>query len=284
MRAFLRLTLSYVGLLLLTACSLTRSPVITAPASTNIPCVTGLCSGITFVLPTEVTQSVNVPPATAPAPAPSTGGYYPPGTPPVTVSAGPTAMDNLYPVMYGTSRQPIFDPNGRLTGYSAARDDVLHYGRVMVLIPKSHMTGSLGSPLYPLARSDGPLLKVGPYEPVMDEDAFLALAQTQMPQVTSPDTGYVLVFLHGFNNTFEDVAKRAAQIGADLGVPPNDMFLFSWASMNSIPTYPIDEATIDASEVFLKQFLGTVIKAAHGRTIHIIAHSMGNRAMLCAMM
>jgi pimeloyl-ACP methyl ester carboxylesterase len=90
----------------------------------------------------------------------------------------------------------------------------------------------------------------------------------------------VLVFLHGFNNTFEDVAKRAAQIGADLGVPPNDMFLFSWASMNSIPTYPIDEATIDASEVFLKQFLGTVIKAAHGRTIHIIAHSMGNRAML----
>lgn len=207
------------------------------------------------------------------------GGYFPPDTPPVAVNPGPTAEAIDYPVMYGTTRRPTLDGNGNVTGYSLARDDTLHYGRAWVTIPKNHRTGSLGSATGGLT-GNNPLLVLHTVDQVKDEDAFIALAEAQLPPVTGPETGYVLVFLHGFNNDFTDVARRAAQVGADLGVPPNDMFMFSWPSMHSIKTYPVDEATVDASEVFLQQFLDSVAKAANGRTIHVIAHSMGNRAML----
>jgi hypothetical protein len=47
-------------------------------------------------------------------------------------------------VWYATNRRPIGGP----AHYSAARDDVVHYGRCRVFIPKSHKIGSIGSPVW----------------------------------------------------------------------------------------------------------------------------------------
>ncbi|MGZ2747785.1 alpha/beta hydrolase [Burkholderia stagnalis] len=180
--------------------------------------------------------------------------------------------------MYGTTRQPVIDAGGKVTGYSLVRDSKIHYGRVLVTIPKGHKVGSEGGKS--LLPGEDPPVVLHEVHPIEDVTAFLDIAKRDLPPVTGPDNGYVLVFIHGFNNRFEDVAVRAAQLGADLGVPPNDMFMFSWASMHSVAHYPADEATVDVSETYLKDFLATVLTAAHGRTVHIIAHSMGNRAML----
>ncbi|VWC97648.1 hypothetical protein BLA39750_02329 [Burkholderia lata] len=180
--------------------------------------------------------------------------------------------------MYGTTRQPVIDVGGKVTGYSLVRDRKTHYGRALVTIPKGHKVGSEGgSPFLPGEASPLVLHEVDQAE---DVAAFLDIAKRYLPPVTGPDNGYVLVFIHGFNNRFEDVAVRAARLGADLGVPPNDMFMFSWASMHSVGHYPVDEATVDVSETSLKDLLAKVVTAARGRAVHVIAHSMGNRAML----
>ena len=206
---------------------------------------------------------------------PAGPGYLPAGTPDISLSAGLTPDSVDYPVLFGTSRKPL--PDG--TGFSEDRDSSLHYGRIWITVPKNHKRGSLGSELGTIFQYD-PKLTIARLEHVGDESQFLSLAARVLPPATKPENGYVIVFIHGFNNSFEVAAIRAAQLGIDLGVPQNDMFLFSWAARSSIPRYTQDEATVDASELFLRRFLETTAQAAGNRKIHLVAHSMGNRALM----
>lgn len=206
---------------------------------------------------------------------PAGPGYLPAGTPDVSLNAGATPVSDEYPVMFGTSRKPL--PDG--TGFSEERDKSLHYGRIWITVPKNHKIGSLGTELGTIFQYD-PKLTIFKLEHVDDESQFLSLAARVLPPATRPETGYVVVFIHGFNNSFEEAAIRAGQLGIDLGVPKNDMFLFSWPARSSIPRYTHDEATVDASEIFLRRFLETTARAAGNRKIHLVAHSMGNRALM----
>ncbi len=201
--------------------------------------------------------------------------YYPPGTPEIPLAPGPTQFASDYPVWFGTTRKPTANGND----YTDQRDNALHYGRVLVSIPKNHHIGSLGTRIGNLTGHDPELVVRNVYV-VPDESQFINVVEDNLPPVMGPDNSYVLVFIHGYNNTFVDAAKRAAQLGSDLGVPPNNMFLFSWAARNHTLEYTVDEATIDTNEIYLRSFLNDVAHAAPGRKIHIIVHSMGNRALL----
>ncbi|MFK0731826.1 MAG: alpha/beta hydrolase, partial [Gloeotrichia echinulata HAB0833] len=86
----------------------------------------------------------------------------------------------------------------------------------------------------------------------------------------------------GFNVSFEDAALRAAQIGVDLQVP-GIMAFYSWPSRGKLVSYPADEATIEASERYIAEFLLNLVQKSGAEKIHIIAHSMGNRGLLRAM-
>ena len=88
-----------------------------------------------------------------------------------------------------------------------------------------------------------------------------------------------LVFLHGFNVSFEDAAIRAAQIGFDLKVQGATAFL-SWPSCGKLAKYAADEASIEASEPFITNFLIDFAANCGADRIHLIAHSMGNRGLL----
>ncbi|SHN43622.1 Esterase/lipase superfamily enzyme [Duganella sacchari] len=195
-------------------------------------------------------------------------------TPPATVSAEETKEDRQYPVLYGTTRAPSGDGT-----YSDQRDVQVHYGKVMVKIPKGHVTGSLGKKAIWPWRSDTHL-SVQEITPLRSQDDFVGLMQRSLSNIRQTQSDYVVVFIHGFNNSFNDAAIRAAQIGADLDVPENNMIFFSWAARSSIDQYTVDEATVDASEIYLRTFLQSVIQGAGTRQVHVIAHSMGNRALL----
>jgi esterase/lipase superfamily enzyme len=93
-----------------------------------------------------------------------------------------------------------------------------------------------------------------------------------------------LVFIHGFNVTFEEAAIRAAQIGFDLKIPGITGF-FSWPSKGKFGLwdYAADEATIDASVGKISDFLVGFASQTKAERIHVMAHSMGNRGFLNAM-
>jgi esterase/lipase superfamily enzyme len=85
--------------------------------------------------------------------------------------------------------------------------------------------------------------------------------------------GRVLVFVHGFNNGFDDGAYRITQVVHDMHYPGTPV-LFSWASAGKATGYIYDKESANAArdnlEATLKMLAGTKAKS-----IDIIAHSMG---------
>jgi esterase/lipase superfamily enzyme len=90
-----------------------------------------------------------------------------------------------------------------------------------------------------------------------------------------------VIFVHGYNVSFHDAALRAAQIGFDLSVK-GAMAFFSWPSRGNLRGYMVDEATIEASEDDIADFMTNFVTRSGAEAVHIIAHSMGNRGVLRA--
>jgi esterase/lipase superfamily enzyme len=113
-----------------------------------------------------------------------------------------------------------------------------------------------------------------------ERDAYFAEIQAAMRDASaSGEASHALFFLHGFNVTFEEAAICAAQIGFDLKVPGATAF-FSWPSRGTVAAYPADEATIEASERAITDFLVDFAAHCGADQVHVIAHSMGNRGLL----
>ena len=89
----------------------------------------------------------------------------------------------------------------------------------------------------------------------------------------------VLVFIHGFNNRFDDAVFRFAQIVHDSNAPVVPI-LFTWPSRGSVLAYGYDRE----STAYSRNALESLLKAISGDPavgeIAILAHSMGNSLAL----
>ena len=195
---------------------------------------------------------------------------------------GPAASDGVvYPVWFGTNRQP--GANGAT--FTNTRHARTTRGRVLVSVPEAHRFGETGNSFWKrLLRFElsDDRLRIQRVEP-RERDAFFTEIHAAMQ--AARDTGsapHALFFLHGFNVSFENAAIRAAQIGFDLRVPGTTAF-FSWPSRGSVAAYPADEATIEASERAITDFLVDFATNCGAEKVHVIAHSMGNRGLLRAL-
>jgi esterase/lipase superfamily enzyme len=92
---------------------------------------------------------------------------------------------------------------------------------------------------------------------------------------------HAVVFLHGYNVSFEEAALRTAQIGFDLKIQ-GPMAFFSWPSRGSLSGYMADESAIEASEDCIAEYLLSFAQHVGAEKVHVIAHSMGNRGLLRA--
>ena len=111
-------------------------------------------------------------------------------------------------------------------------------------------------------------------------DAFWAILRQRFGSLEA-SRRQAVVFIHGYNVSFEEAALRAAQIGVDLGVG-GAMAFFSWPSKGTVNGYQADESTIEASEPAISQFLIDFARRSGAEAVHVIAHSMGNRGVLRA--
>ena len=90
------------------------------------------------------------------------------------------------------------------------------------------------------------------------------------------------MFIHGYNNSFDDAIKRTAQLVRDLNFD-GAAFAFAWPSQGSALNYGTDRETAAATVDACADFLKLVAASTGAETIHIIAHSMGNRVLLPAL-
>jgi len=154
----------------------------------------------------------------------------------------------------------------------------LQYGTTTVSIPKGdkHKKGELESPVWwKFEFREDPAKHV------------VLMSLTPMPETLyyqnlhkAADGHDLFVFVHGFNVTFEDAVRRTAQIAYDLPFPGVPV-AYSWPSQGSPKPlgYTADEAAIERTERNLKKFLKDLHDRSGATRIHLLAHSMGNRAL-----
>jgi esterase/lipase superfamily enzyme len=90
----------------------------------------------------------------------------------------------------------------------------------------------------------------------------------------SPDHS-VLVFVHGFNNRYEDAVYRFAQITHDSGAHSVPI-LATWPSRGSLLAYGYDRESTNYSRNGLETLFQFLAKDPEVHEVNILAHSMGN--------
>ncbi|MDE1159817.1 MAG: alpha/beta hydrolase [Neorhizobium sp.] len=113
------------------------------------------------------------------------------------------------------------------------------------------------------------------------EFATIAVKPTTLPGAHSwlsknlPKSRRVLVFVHGFNNRYEDAVYRFAQIVHDskADVAP---VLFTWPSRGSIFAYNYDKESTNYSRDALETMLTRLANDPQVGEVTVMAHSMGS--------
>lgn len=171
---------------------------------------------------------------------------------------------------------PPSEPSPLGVEYTADRGR-LSVGWCEVTIPPNHDPGEVESPsILRLEVRPDPAKHVVLERVVREErDPFFEKVRERVQQSPRKD---LFLFVHGYNVSFEDAARRTAQISFDLEFDGAAMF-FSWPSQDEVIKYTVDENNVAWCVSHLKEFLLDVVRRTDAKSVNLIAHSMGNRAL-----
>jgi esterase/lipase superfamily enzyme len=184
----------------------------------------------------------------------------------------------LVKVLYATDRKPQTAQNALQYLGVRADNGALSYGSCEVSIPESHVLAEVERPdiwkleFHPDPEKHIVLQKV-------DSEAKAQFLKDVAGMVSASPGKEAFVFVHGYNVSFEDAAIRTAQLAYDFGFKGAPI-LYSWPSRGSLFGYLDDEQSVEQTAGSLKQLLEDVAANSGATTVHLIAHSMGNRALL----
>jgi esterase/lipase superfamily enzyme len=209
-------------------------------------------------------------------------------TPQQSQPAGEQAQSDwdVVPVFYGTDRDR--DPNPKRLAYNADRAHRLELGRALVTVPKIHQVPQIERPwairipyfdvtIYEQAEDPKKHFTLREIKSLTKSD-FLRLVRARLAG-SNTFKNHAIVFVHGYDTSFDNALYRTAQIAYDLhfdGAP----FVYSWPSGGAVASYTYDRESAEGSEPYLRQFLDLVVRETGAKTISVIAHSMGNKALL----
>jgi esterase/lipase superfamily enzyme len=167
-----------------------------------------------------------------------------------------------------TTRKPSGNPG---TLYSGRRDPQFSLDEIKVSIPpdKNRKVGEVQWPRYL------------PANPATD---FATVAVDHLPPTRKaasawlnhnlPKSRDVLVFVHGFNNSYEDAVYRFAQIFHDSKTDAAPV-LFTWPSAARLFDYNYDRESTIYSRDALESLLKGLAQDPRVHEVSILAHSMG---------
>ncbi|MEQ1649633.1 MAG: alpha/beta hydrolase [Hyphomicrobiaceae bacterium] len=187
-------------------------------------------------------------------------------------------------VFYGTNRRREADRSKndrKLAAFSGEVGQGLTLGQAVVTVPIERQRGTIPRPETDLIlariafRDEDPnrdftLASVD----VLDATRFTELATRQMAKAHR-FKDQALVFVHGYNTSFDDAVFRTAQIAYDIGFD-GLAISFSWPSRGGMWDYRHDIDTAKTGRDALRELLETVSQKVGVKAINLIAHSMGS--------
>ncbi|KPP81536.1 MAG: putative Lipoprotein [Oceanicaulis sp. HLUCCA04] len=180
-------------------------------------------------------------------------------------------------------QQPILVVSGRApTGdsvlYSRERSATLSYGLHMVSIPPDREPGRIN---YPRGTPD-PMrhFTLAYAEPIGSEALFIEALDRRLSQLDEAERTLV-IFVHGYNESFGSGLFRFAQMMHDFEIPGVPLY-FAWPSAGDPRFYAYDMDSVFISRDGFAETLRLASRAQADR-IMIIAHSMGSMLTLEAL-
>lgn len=156
----------------------------------------------------------------------------------------------------------------------------LSFGTVLVSIPENRPVGEL-----PVRPWWNPFENERKYALIrgmsrMSPDVFFDNLKKAIK--ANPEKRAAFIYIHGYNNSFDDAARRTAQIAVDLDLPTVPVF-YSWPSRAKLKDYPSDEDSALWTQSHLFGFLSDFADKSQAEDIYVIAHSLGNRPTVLAL-
>ena len=162
----------------------------------------------------------------------------------------------------------------------------LRYGSCKVSIPAAHRIGMIESPSGSIFEWEEDPRKHFVLTNVDIDANKQAFIDNVREHLTNSDSADSLIFVHGFNVTFEEAAKRTAQMKFDLGFSGAAVF-YTWPSKGrtSVSGYRYDEESVKHTHANVTGFIADYLENLSGDSgdIYLLAHSMGTRALTNAL-
>jgi esterase/lipase superfamily enzyme len=178
-------------------------------------------------------------------------------------------------VEFATNRAPG-GGKPHLASFSGAQGSSLLFGKAIVTVPYRHREGTVELPAWynPFGANPARHFTIESADVVSaaDWEATLRAATSRS------GANAVLLFVHGYKNSFDDALFRTAQIAYDVHFK-GAVAMFSWPSVNRFAGYMEDYRNAEWSIPVFAAALKRVIAATHSSEIYIIAHSMGNQVV-----
>jgi esterase/lipase superfamily enzyme len=182
---------------------------------------------------------------------------------PITLTTT-TPKTSQVDMLVATTRQPS---GNAATLFNGERSPKPYLTEVAVSIPPKRAPGTVQWPskLPPNPATDFAVTRVRQIDTVPEGRAWFR---------QHIEGGHALVFVHGFNNKYEDSVFRLAQIVHDSGMQATPI-LFTWPSRASLFGYEYDKESTNYSRTAFEQSLRVLAADPNVKDITVLAHSMG---------
>jgi esterase/lipase superfamily enzyme len=177
----------------------------------------------------------------------------------------------------GTKSSSIYVATNRQRGapsqnvFTAERANTLNFARFTIAIPPNHQPGNIE---WPQGAPD-PRVSFATIDQAVLTNAEFRKTVALFPQSSRQGKKHnVLIFVHGYNNNFQESLYRMAQIDADAGFNGIPV-LFAWPSQGDFAGYGADKEAAANSRDHLIELLTMVTSSSQVGEIMLVAHSMG---------
>lgn len=204
------------------------------------------------------------------------GQAAPPKRPPPGTAADARRHDWLR-VYFATTRQPTGAARAN-AAFGGQPSNNVQFGAVDVSIPADHRWAKLESPSLLRLEWDADPKRHVQLAPSVETLPAATWKAELARRAGAFDKGGVLLFVHGYNNSFAEAAQRAGQLAYGLAFP-GPTVLFSWPSNGEFVAYTRDEQKALTAWRQMADVLDQLTRLGPGVPVYVVAHSMGNRVL-----
>jgi esterase/lipase superfamily enzyme len=198
-------------------------------------------------------------------------------------------------LLYVTDRAPITDPQTNALSYGSERSRTMSFGSIEIRVePNSNATGEMKL---------GAITEIGRFPEVPYPAKLTSAGYRRAPEVAAAhekavalfqgeirrrlakaERKEVVVFIHGYNNTFSDAANATGSICRLLG-PDFVCVALSWpagGSRGAFMGYNVDRESGEFAVADMRKAIRAIGQTDGVRGVHIIAHSRGTDVLASA--